>query len=187
MTNGDQSTILKSVIILLLIIIVVMQQCNKSNRFEKPIIVTKVEKVTTIDTVTVIKVDTVTKYVTLEVPVPTYSEDSIIKTYNKLYTDSNLNFNLTADVDGTLVGWKFDYKLKVPKLIEKTITIKDSVTVTNHSPRNMFFLNGAVIGSETSFDVGLGLSFYQKKGYLYQINYLPISKSIMVGVGYQFK
>lgn len=181
------TTLHKITTVILLIIIFFLVKCNNPNAnipSTDPII----RHVYISDTVKEVVVDTVIKYVKLEVPTPTpLPEDTAISVYRQLYNDTNLALNLTASVDGTLIAWDFDYKLKVPIKETITITNTDSIFITQVKPKNMLFLNGLVLGGNNQFDAGLGLSFYHKKGYLYQLNYMPVSKSIVAGFSYQFK
>jgi hypothetical protein len=178
----------KCVIVLLIIIIIALCKCNSINVKEVEIPVTKIKRVHITDTIKETIRDTIVKYITLKVPAPTISEtDTTINIYNQAYNDTNLTFNLTANVDGTLVEWNFDYLLKVPIRETITITNTDSIFITKEKFKNMLFLNGIVLGGVNQFDAGIGLSFYQKKGYLYQLNYMPISKSVVAGFSYQFK
>jgi hypothetical protein len=66
-------------------------------------------------------------------------------------------------------------------------TVFTTVTNTVKVNRNVFAMGGMVLGSPTAygFDAGMGISFYHKKGYLYQLNYLPLSRTVTVGFYYQ--
>ena len=173
------------VIGILILIIILLQQCSTCP-LQEPI-----ERVTTVikrDTTVVIKRDTITRVVKLAVPPPLIyvtSDGDTMQTYVQEYSDSILDATMTATVKCKLDSWSFKYTPKIPVTITNTIT--NTVTVTKEVPvaKNMLFVNGVVLGNPKSFDAGLGISFYQKKGYIYQLNYLPITKTVMGGISIQ--
>jgi len=181
-------TLERTTILVLLALLFLLQQCHKSCPTE-PREVIKTEVIRTSDTTTVVKLDTVTKYVTLEIPipVPTYYEDTLLNVYTKEYSDSNLDATFINKVDGDLVASDFKYKLKVPKEVITTITHTDSVIRYVKTTKNILAINGILLGSQylNTFEAGVGISYYHKKGYIYQLNYLPLTKSVMVGFSYQ--
>jgi hypothetical protein len=180
-------TIERVTILVLLALLFLLQQCHKSCPTE-PREIIKTEIIRTSDTTVVTKVDTITKYVKLDVPVPIpYPEDTTINLYTQEYSDSNLDATFINKVDGTLVESNFNYKLKIPKEILTTITHTDSVTRYVKTTKNIIAINGIFMGSQyaNTFEAGVGISYYHKKGYIYQLNYLPLTKSVMVGFSYQ--
>jgi hypothetical protein len=180
-------TIERVTILVLLALLFLLQQCHKSCPTE-PREIIKTEIIRTSDTTVVTKVDTITKYVKLDVPVPIpYPEDTTINLYTQEYSDSNLDATFINKVDGTLVESNFNYKLKIPKEILTTITHTDSVTKYVKTTKNIIAINGIFMGSQyaNTFEAGVGISYYHKKGYIYQLNYLPLTKSVMVGFSYQ--
>lgn len=180
-------TIERVTILILLALLFLLQQCHKSCPTE-PREIIKTEIIRTSDTTVVTKVDTITKYVKLDVPVPIpYPEDTTINLYTQEYSDSNLDATFINKVDGTLVESNFNYKLKIPKEILTTITHTDSVTKYVKTTKNIIAINGIFMGSQyaNTFEAGVGISYYHKKGYIYQLNYLPLTKSVMVGFSYQ--
>ncbi len=172
---------------LLLLVLLFLKQCES-----KVEVVNPVSRVvyTKIDTVTIIKRDTITRYVTLKVPVPiphvTPNGDTL-QTYTQEYSDSILDATLTAKLKGKLDSWNFKYKAKIPITITNTITVTNTITETKevNVPKNMLFVNGVIVGNMNNLDGGLGISFYHKKGYIYQLNYLPISRGIIGGISFQ--
>lgn len=185
--NKSWFTLERIVISILLALLLLLQQCHKSCPKE-PWEVIKTTIKTYRDTVVTVKVDTVTRYVTLKVPTPVpVPEDTTLSMYTQEYNDSSLDATFITKVDGVLVNSDFKYKLKVPKEILTTITQVDTVTNFVKVKKNILAINGIVMGSplNNSFDAGAGLSFYHKKGYLYQLNYLPLSKTVMIGFSYQ--
>jgi hypothetical protein len=180
-------TIERVTILVLLALLFLLQQCHKSCPTE-PREIIKTEIIRTSDTTVVTKVDTITKYVKLDVPVPIpYPEDTTINLYTQEYSDSNLDATFINKIDGTLVESNFNYKLKIPKEILTTITHTDSVTRYVKTTKNIIAINGIFMGSQyaNTFEAGVGISYYHKKGYIYQLNYLPLTKSVMVGFSYQ--
>lgn len=175
----------KLTIIILLIILFLLQQCHKSCPKE-PWEVTHTIVKTYRDTVVTVRIDTVVKYASLEIPEPIPSfEDSTISIYTQEYNDSNLDASFITGIDGVLVSSDFKYRLKVPKEILTTITQVDTVTKTVKQNKNILAIGGLLMGSNDTFDAAIGLSFYHKKGYLYQLNYAPISRTVLVGFSYQ--
>ena len=180
-------TLERIVILILLALLLLLQQCHKACPKE-PWEIIKTTVKTYRDTVTQVKVDTVIRYVTLKVPVPVPApEDTTLNMYTQEYNDSSLDATFITKVDGILVNSDFKYKLKVPKEILTTITQVDTVTKYVRKPKNIFAIGGMIQGSQVnnSFDAGVGISFYHKKGYLYQVNYLPLSKTVVIGFAYQ--
>ena len=172
---------------LLLLVLLFLKQCD--NKVE---VVNPVSRVvyTETDTVTIIKRDTVTRYVTLKVPTPishVTPDGDTMQTYTQEYSDSILDATITATLKCKLDSWAFKYKAKIPITITNTITVTNTVTETKevNVPKNMLFVNGVVVGNMNNLDGGLGISFYHKKGYIYQLNYLPITRGIIGGVSFQ--
>ena len=172
---------------LLLLVLLFLKQCD--NKVE---VVNPVSRVvyTKIDTVTIIKRDTVTRYVKLKVPTPiphVTPDGDTLQTYVQEYSDSILDATITATLKCKLDSWAFKYKAKIPITITNTITVTNTVTETKevNVPKNMLFVNGVVVGNMNNLDGGLGISFYHKKGYIYQLNYLPITRGIIGGVSFQ--
>jgi hypothetical protein len=178
----------KSIIIVILLILLFLLNKCKNNLKVEPI--TKVT--TVVDTVTIIKRDTVTRYVKLKVPTPVISitpDGDTLQTYVQEYSDSILDATITATLKCKLDSWRFKYKPKIPLTITKTITVEklttNTVTETVKENKNMLFLNSLFAKNANKFDIGLGVSFYHKKGYLYQLNYLPLTKGVAGGISFQ--
>ena len=172
---------------LLLLVLLFLKQCESKVEVTNPI--SRVVY-TEIDTVTVIKRDTVTRYVKLKVPTPiphVTPDGDTAQTYVQEYSDSILDATITATLKCKLDSWAFKYKAKIPITITNTITVTNTVTETKevNVPKNMLFVNGVVVGNMNNLDGGLGISFYHKKGYIYQLNYLPITRGIIGGVSFQ--
>ena len=172
---------------LLLLVLLFLKQCESKVEVTNPI--SRVVY-TEIDTVTVIKTDTVTRYVKLKVPTPiphVTPDGDTAQTYVQEYSDSILDATITATLKCKLDSWAFKYKAKIPITITNTITVTNTVTETKevNVPKNMLFVNGVVVGNMNNLDGGLGISFYHKKGYIYQLNYLPITRGIIGGVSFQ--
>lgn len=182
-------SVINFVILICAVYLLFTKSCNND---QKEIIKKEVVVKRSVDTLIQVKVDTVIKTVFLEVPTPT-PIDSNLNLYTQVYSDSLLDAEFNTKVDGVMVSSQFDYRLKVPKEITKTIKITDSVIVNNTIKANKSFLALNLLGlynnnlTMNQFDLGIGLSYYNKNGYIYQINYLPINKSIVGGISYQFK
>jgi len=185
--NKSWFTLERIVILILITLLLLLQQCHNACPKE-PWEITKTTVKTYRDTVIKIKVDTITRYVTLEIPTPVPApEDTTLNMYTQEHSDSSLDATFVTKVDGILVSSDFKYKLKVPKEITTTITQVDSVIKYVSKPKNILAIGGTVQGSQfnNTFDAGIGISFYHKKGYLYQINYLPLNKTVTLGFYYQ--
>jgi hypothetical protein len=172
---------------LLLLVLLFLKQCESNVEVVNP--VSRVVY-TKIDTVTIIKRDTITRYVTLKVPAPiphVTPDGDTLQTYTQEYSDSILDATLTAKLKGKLDSWDFKYKPKIPVTITNTITVTNTITETKevNVPKNMLFVNGVILGNMNNIDGGLGISFYHKKGYIYQLNYLPLSRGIIGGISFQ--
>jgi hypothetical protein len=152
--------------------------------------VTKTVIETRTDTVTIIKRDTITRYVKLKVPTPVISiapDGDTLQTYVQEYSDSILDATITATLKCKLDSWQFKYKPKIPTIITNTVTTTNTITQTKevNIPKNMLFINIVGVGNANSADGGLGISFYHKKGYIYQLNYLPVTKTVVGGISFQ--
>ena len=185
--NKSWFTLERIVILVLLLLLLLLQQCHKACPKE-PWEVIKTEVKTYRDTVTVVKIDTVIRRVTLKVPIPVPApEDTTINMYTQEHSDSSLDATFITKVDGVLVNSDFKYKLKVPKEILTTITQVDTITKTVKKQKNVLAMGFILTGSQfnNNFDAGMGITFYHKKGYLYQLNYLPLSRTVVAGFSYQ--
>jgi|688.fasta_scaffold01272_14 hypothetical protein len=172
---------------LLLLVLLFLKQCESNVEVVNP--VSRVVYTKT-DTVTIIKRDTITRYVTLKVPVPiphVTPDGDTLQTYVQEYSDSILDATLTAKLKGKLDSWDFKYKAKIPITITNTVTVTNTIKETKevNVPKNMLFVNGVFVGNMNNIDGGLGISFYHKKGYIYQLNYLPLSRGIIAGISFQ--
>jgi len=172
---------------LLLLVLLFLKQCESNVKVVNPI--SRVVYTET-DTVTIIKTDTVTRYVKLKVPTPiphVTPDGDTAQTYVQEYSDSILDATITATLKCKLDSWNFKYTPKIPITITNTVTVTNTVTETKkvNIPKNMLFVNGVIVGNMNNLDGGLGISFYHKKGYIYQLNYLPITKGIIGGVSFQ--
>ena len=172
---------------LLLLVLLFLKQCESNIEVTNP--VSRVVYTET-DTVTIIKTDTITRYVKLKVPAPiphVLPDGDTAQTYIQEYSDSILDATLTATMKCELDSWALKYKLKIPTTITNTITVTNTITETKevNVPKNMLFVNGVIVGNANNLDGGLGISFYHKKGYIYQLNYLPITRGIIGGVSFQ--
>ena len=172
---------------LLILVLIFLKQCESNVEVVNPI--SRVVYTET-DTVTIIKRDTVTRYVTLKVPTPiphVTPDGDTLQTYTQEYSDSILDATITATLKCKLNSWDFKYKPKIPVTITNTITVTNTITETKevNVPKNMLFVNIVGMGSTDNIGAGLGISFYHKKGYIYQLNYLPITRSVVGGISFQ--
>ncbi|BDS12381.1 hypothetical protein [Aureispira anguillae] len=117
--------------------------------------------------------------------IPSNAIDTTQHLVTKLYKDSLEDENLTlyyeSLVQGELLKNKLDYKLKIPKLVTKTVQINTPVPV----PSNGLFLNAGVGGNIHSFSsLTVGLQFVSKKGWAlgYDYDLLQQAHQIKLGV-----
>jgi hypothetical protein len=174
-------------IIVLVALLFLLNKCKETINID-PVTKTVIE--TRTDTVTIIKRDTVTRYVKLKVPTPVISiapDGDTLQTYVQEYSDSILDATITATLKCKLDSWQFKYKPKIPTIITNTVTTTNTITQTKevNIPKNMLFINIVGAGNANTIDGGLGISFYHKKGYIYQLNYLPITKTVVGGISFQ--
>jgi hypothetical protein len=174
-------------IIVLVALLFLLNKCKETINID-PVTKTVIE--TRTDTVTIIKRDTVTRYVKLKIPVPTISytpDGDTLQTYVQEYSDSILDATITATLKCKLDSWQFKYKPKIPTIITNTVTVTNTITETKevNIPKNMLFINIVGVGNANTIDGGLGISFYHKKGYIYQLNYLPVTKTVVGGISFQ--
>ena len=179
-------TIERLIIAILVLLLLLQQQCNGNGK-AKVVYEARTDTATVIKTV--VELDTVLRYIPLKVPKPslvvTDSSDTL-KKYTQTFEDSLIKGVFTSLVKGKLMASDFKYKPKFPKKI--TTTINNTITNTVDKPiKNMLFVNAIISGNSKVSDIGLGLSFYQKKGYLYTLNYFPITKTANIGFSYQLK
>jgi hypothetical protein len=174
-------------IIVLVILLFLLNKCKETINIDSA---TKTVIETRTDTVTIIKRDTVTRYVKLKVPTPVISiapDGDTLQTYVQEYSDSILDATITATLKCKLDSWQFKYKPKIPTIITNTVTVTNTITQTKevNIPKNMLFINIVGVGNANTIDGGLGISFYHKKGYIYQLNYLPVTKTVVGGISFQ--
>jgi len=174
-------------IIVLVALLFLLNKCKETINID-PVTKTVIE--TRTDTVTIIKRDTITRYVKLKVPTPVISiapDGDTLQTYVQEYSDSILDATITATLKCKLDSWQFKYKPKIPTIITNTVTVTNTITQTKevNIPKNMLFINIVGAGNVNTIDGGLGISFYHKKGYIYQLNYMPITKTVVGGISFQ--
>jgi hypothetical protein len=174
-------------IVVLIILLLLLNKCKETINID-PVTKTVIE--TRTDTVTIIKRDTITRYVKLKVPTPVISiapDGDTLQTYVQEYSDSILDATITATLKCKLDSWQFKYKPKIPTIITNTVTTTNTITQTKevNIPKNMLFINIVGAGNANTADGGLGISFYHKKGYIYQLNYLPMTKTVVGGISFQ--
>lgn len=186
--NKSWLTIEKLTIGILVILLLLQQQCGNTPE-GKVIYNLKTDTITTVKTV--VKLDTITRYVKLKVPTPDQEYDDggisgiedTLNRYTQEFKDSLINGVFTTLVKGQLI--KADFKYKPIK--QNTITTITNTIEKEKPPVNMLFLNINLLSNVKQSDIGVGLSFYQKKGYLYTLNYFPITKTVNVGFSYKLK
>ena len=107
--------------------------------------------------------------------------------YRDSIEDENLTLYYESTIKGQLLNTALDYKLKVPKLITKTIEVLKPVP----RPVSTLLLTGGVGGNVNQFSsVRLGLEFVSAKGWAvgYDYDVLQNVHSVNVGVRlFQFK
>jgi len=100
--------------------------------------------------------------------------------YRDSIEDDNLMLYYESTVKGKLLNNALDYKLKVPKLITKTIEIPKPYGV----PVSAFFLNGGVGGNVNQFSsVTVGLQFVSNKAWTLGYDYDVLQNTHHVKLG----
>jgi hypothetical protein len=186
--NKPWITIDRLIIAILVLLLLLQQQCSGPST-GKVIYNLKTDTVTTVRTV--VKLDTVTRYIKLKVlpPEKEYDDGGIsgiedtLSKYTQAFKDSLIDGVFTTLVKGQLI--KADFKYKPVK--QHTITTITNTIEKEKPPINMLFLNLSLSANIKQSDLGVGVTFYQKKGYLYTLNYFPITKTVNAGFSYQLK
>lgn len=109
------------------------------------------------------------------------TKHQVAKLYKDSLEDENLTLYYDAVVHGELLQSKFDYKLKVPKQITKTLTINKPYVVPTHQ----VFLTGSVgTDFQGMFSTQVGLEYVSPKGWKvgYSYDIARNSHSVEVGV-----
>lgn len=102
--------------------------------------------------------------------------------YQDSLEDENLTLFYSSLVDGQLLQNNIDYKLKIPKLITKTIEIPKPYPI----PTNGFFLNAGVGGNPRQFSsITVGLQFIGKKGWAVGYDYDILQNVHQVKLGFR--
>lgn len=103
-----------------------------------------------------------------------------VQLYQDSIEDENMKFYYTSLVDGELLTNNFNYKLKIPKQITKTVEITKPFPV----PANSFFLNTGVGANSSGIaSLALGLQFVSKKGWSIGYDYDIFQNSHQVRLG----
>lgn len=109
------------------------------------------------------------------------SKHEIANLYKDSIEDENLTLYYESTIKGQLLNNALDYKLKVPKLITKTVEILKPIP----TPVSTLLLTGGVGGNVNQFSsVRLGLEFVSAKGWAvgYDYDILGNVHSVNVGV-----
>lgn len=112
-------------------------------------------------------------------------KEDTIRQYAGVSEDSTVLIDYAATVKGELEDLQLGYKLKAPRLIEKTITqtIRDSITITTELYKGGFYLGSGLRYTPTfepspSIEAG----YLTKKGWYYGGRYEPTTKTIGIAV-----
>lgn len=103
------------------------------------------------------------------------------KVYKDSLEDENLKLYYESTVKGDLLAHGLDYKLKVPKLVTKTIEIEKPYPV----PTSSIMVVGGAGGNLNKFSsANLGLHFISAKGWSvgYEYDFIQQSHQVKVGV-----
>jgi hypothetical protein len=107
--------------------------------------------------------------------------------YRDSIEDENLTLYYESTIKGQLLNNALDYKLKIPKLITKTIEVLKPYPV----PVSAMFLNGGIGGNTTQFSsITAGLQFVSSKGWAvgYDYDILENTHNVKLGIKlFQFK
>jgi len=107
--------------------------------------------------------------------------------YQDCIEDENLTLYYKSTVEGRLLANALDYKLKIPKLITKTVEISKPYP----TPVSQVLLTGGIGGNINQFSsITVGLQFVSTKGWAlgYDYDVLENSHNVKLGVKlFQFK
>jgi hypothetical protein len=102
--------------------------------------------------------------------------------YRKSIEDENLTLYYESTIKGQLLSNTLDYKLKIPKLITKTIEVLKPVP----TPVSTLLLTAGVGGHVNQFSsVRLGLEFVSKKGWAIGYDYDLLGNVHSVNLGFE--
>lgn len=118
-----------------------------------------------------------------QVPTPEIDtqKHEVANLYQDSIEDENLTLYYESTVKGQLLSHELDYKLKIPKLITKTIEIPKPYP----TPVSTLLLTGGVGGNINQFSsIRLGLEFVSAKGWAlgYDYDLLQNVHSVRLGV-----
>lgn len=175
--------------------IIFLQQCKGSNRQTTPI---DIRPDTTIVLDTVLPAPIIVQLPRQTVPepriiyidrddkmVPISQVDTNVHQTAQLYQDSLEDDNLTiyykSMVQGELLDYNLDYKLKIPKQITKTIEITKPIPIPAHS---LFFNTGVGVDPLGLTSVTVGMQFISAKGWgvAYDYDVLQNQHEVKLGI-----
>ena len=189
---------IKNVVIAVLIGIVVWQ--SEFKHYEAPVNMTLVETVW-LDSLENFKGDTTISIDTSTVPfIPITIEHKIIP--EEELVDGTITYIDTVDTDEIFMRFqgildtqtyklstKYDFNLKVPKIIEKHIVITQPPIVINKPalPKRQLFINGGIGGNSEIFVPSVGITFITKKDNLYglDLSFINNKKILQIKLGYK--
>ena len=192
--NTNISNIKTLVIVGLLVLIIILRGCNRHAVINGG---GDVEVVTVTDTTHVYKqhidtipfVDTVKRYVDIDITEPEIVPETGLKEYSNAFEDSLVIGEVYSKVDGTLVEQHFKYTPKFPKYIIKTdsifTTIENTTTIIKN--KRELYLGFELGGSQTSFNVSPMISLRDKKNNLYSFRYGVLDQTFNIGLQKQIK
>lgn len=175
-----------------LIYILFLQECKIGKKIFGDNSVTVDTLLHTIDTLTITHIDTiqlppVIKYVTLEIPIPTYIHDTVWKDgvmvvdtlakYETIVNDSLLEGVIRSSVNGILVTQDFIYTAKFPKYIIRTDTVKITENTVLDKKKLFLYVGGEFGGSASQINLSPIIGIGTKKGYMYSYRYGLVDKT----------
>lgn len=180
------------VIALQFAIILFMAQCLREHKGVK--INCGEFKTITFDTIktrhvdTIKFIDTIPKYVKVEIHVPVYDTLDHTNKYISEFEDSLIKGSIISKVDGVLVNQDFTYTPKFPQYIKITDTIQITKSIVEQIPNKVkLFVGVEAGGNQNTFNLSPTIMLEDKKERIYSYKYNLINQTHNVGFAIKLK
>lgn len=165
--------------------IVLLQQC-KGDSSQCPDSISSIEVTHTTHTDTIPFIDTIPKYIRVDIPTPKIYYDTLYKDTLAFYVteikDTLIEGIITSKVKGELISQELEYIPLFPKYIHTTDSIFVKETVTQLEKKLSLYIGGDLRGSQNSIDLAPRLSLKTKNDYLYSYSYGILTKTHSIGI-----
>lgn len=164
--------------------IVLLQQCK--GKGDCPDTTSSIEVTHTTHTDTIPFIDTIPRYVRVDVPTPKIYYDTLYKDTLAFYVteikDTLIEGIITSKVKGLLISQELEYIPLFPKYIHTTDSIFVKETVTQPENKLALYIGGDLRGSQSSLDLAPRLSLKTKNDFLYSYSYGILTKTHSIGI-----